>query len=118
MRLLEPLGVSVLVELLAFSREFSMAISSRRSLSHLGKPHVLSELLGSSPVVVVIPQVDEQVNNLFLGLSPGSVVVQEKHKKVLVEGAIVGVHRPVELWCVLDPMIVDVKERLFELEPR
>lgn len=83
MRLLEPLGVSMLVELLALSSEFSLAISTSRStklLFCLSEPHVLGELLRSSPVVVVVPQVDEQVYNLFLSLSPGSIVVHEKHK--------------------------------------
>lgn len=83
MRLLEPLGVSVLVKLLAFSSEFSRAISTGSSpilLFCLSESHVLGELLRSGPVVLVVAQVDEQIYNLFFSLSPGSIVVHEKDK--------------------------------------
>lgn len=79
---------------------------------------ILGKVSGPVKVLIVVPQVDEDLNNFLLRLLSIFVDVNEVNHDMLVHCAVATVHGVVDLWGICDPVVVDVKDQLLKLEPR
>lgn len=77
----------------------------------------ISILLGTAPVVDEVFERGEELDDFLLHYLPSLVLIQEETDQVFVQAHVIRVDHAVDLWCIEDPVVVNVKDQLFEVLP-
>ena len=88
-----------------------------RILRHISQLHIPRKDPGPLPEVIVVLQVNEATDQLLLSLGSCFALVDEINDDVFIKSTIIGIDSAIQLWSMLDPVIINIKDLFFELLP-
>jgi hypothetical protein len=112
MRLFKDFEIPILIMLRDISIVLSLLLPELEhiiiDLEH-NQFQIPGEDLCPLPEVIVVPQINEQVDNFLLGLLPLFTFFNEKHDEMFIKCTVAGVDAAVKLGGMLDAVVVDVE---------
>ena len=88
-----------------------------RILRHISQLHIPGKDPGPLPEVIIVLQVNEATDQLLLSLGSRFALVHKINNYMFIKSTIIGIDSAIQLWSILDPVIINIKDLFFELLP-
>ena len=88
-----------------------------RILRHICQLHIPRKDPSPLPEVIIVLQVNEATDQLLLSLGSCFALVDKINDYMFIKSTIIGIDSTIQLWSMVDPVIVNIKDLFFELLP-